>query len=97
MAETVILPAAIDLVQTMFSENCTQQLRNIPLSNNTVPRQIDDIRVRRTERLSEKVRNKCFSVQIDGVTDCGGIDHFIVYVRYVEDNDKHQKLCGHTV
>jgi hypothetical protein len=34
--ETMILPAAIDMVQTIFSEKCAQKLPNIPLSNNTV-------------------------------------------------------------
>jgi hypothetical protein len=40
IAITAILPAAIDMVQTMFGEKCAQQLRNIPLSDNTVSSRI---------------------------------------------------------
>jgi hypothetical protein len=40
---TIILPAAIDMVQTMIIEECTQQLHNIPLSNNTVSEWMTDI------------------------------------------------------
>jgi hypothetical protein len=36
ITETVTLPAAKHMVQTMFGEKCAQQLRNIPLSNSTV-------------------------------------------------------------
>jgi hypothetical protein len=36
IAETVTLPAAKDMAQTMFCSKCAQQLRNISLSNNTV-------------------------------------------------------------
>jgi hypothetical protein len=44
IGESLILPAAIDMVQTMLGEKCAQQLRNIPLSNNTVSRRISDRR-----------------------------------------------------
>jgi hypothetical protein len=36
------------------------------------------------EQLIEKLRNKCFSLQIDKETDTNGIGHLIVYVQYVE-------------
>jgi predicted nucleotidyltransferase len=32
-----------------------------------------------------KVRNKCFSIQINQATACRDIGHLIAYVRYVED------------
>jgi hypothetical protein len=43
IAETVVLPAATDMVQTMFGEKCVQQLRNILLSVNKVFRLIADV------------------------------------------------------
>jgi hypothetical protein len=64
IAETVILHVAIDLVQTMFGEKCPQQLRNIPLSDNTVSRQIANISEDLEEQLIEKLRNKCFQYRL---------------------------------
>jgi hypothetical protein len=43
IAETMVLPTATGMVQTMFLGKCAQQFRNIPLSNNTVSRRIADI------------------------------------------------------
>jgi hypothetical protein len=46
ITETVIFPAAADMVQTKLGKKCAQQLRNIWLSNNTISRRIR--RLRRT-------------------------------------------------
>ncbi|GFU34912.1 zinc finger BED domain-containing protein 5 [Trichonephila clavipes] len=43
IAEELILPAAIEIVETMFGENFAKELQSIPLSNDTVSRRIDDI------------------------------------------------------
>jgi len=37
------LPAAIQIVKTMFGENCAKPLQHISLSNDTVGRRITDI------------------------------------------------------
>ncbi|GFW44670.1 SCAN domain-containing protein 3 [Trichonephila clavipes] len=43
IAEELILPAAIEIVETMFGDNFDKELQSIPLSNDTVSRRIDDI------------------------------------------------------
>ncbi|GFV66218.1 protein FAM200B [Trichonephila clavipes] len=43
IAEELILPAAIEIVETMFGDNFAKELQSIPLSNYTVSRRIDDI------------------------------------------------------
>ncbi|GFW01039.1 SCAN domain-containing protein 3 [Trichonephila clavipes] len=43
IAEELILPAAIEIVETMFGGNFAKELQSIPLSNDTVSRRIDDI------------------------------------------------------
>jgi hypothetical protein len=58
IAETIILPAAIDMEQTMFVEKCVQQLRNVQLLNNTVSRRIADISKDLEEQLIERLRKK---------------------------------------
>jgi hypothetical protein len=55
IGKSLILPAAIDMVQTMLGEKCDQQLRNLPLSNNTVSRRISDISEDLEEQLMEKL------------------------------------------
>ncbi|GFW52159.1 hypothetical protein TNCV_2426061 [Trichonephila clavipes] len=42
IAEELILPAAIEIVETMFGDNFAKELQSIPLSNDTVSRRIDD-------------------------------------------------------
>ncbi|GFT73141.1 hypothetical protein TNCV_2554281 [Trichonephila clavipes] len=41
IAEELILPAAIEIVETMFGDNFAKELQSIPLSNDTVSRRID--------------------------------------------------------
>ncbi|GFW74809.1 zinc finger BED domain-containing protein 5 [Trichonephila clavipes] len=43
IAEELILPAAIEIVEAMFGDNFAKELQSIPLSNDTVSRRIDDI------------------------------------------------------
>ena len=42
-AEELVLPAALDLVSTMLGESVAQELKLVPLSNNTICRRIDKI------------------------------------------------------
>lgn len=39
----LILPAAIEIVETIFGDHYAKQLHSIPLSNDTVARRIGDI------------------------------------------------------
>ncbi|GFW55401.1 hypothetical protein TNCV_117851 [Trichonephila clavipes] len=43
IAEELILPTAIEIVETMFGDNFAKELQSIPLSNDTASRRIDDI------------------------------------------------------
>ena len=43
IAEELVLPAALDLVSTMLGESVAQELKLVPLSNNTICRRIDKI------------------------------------------------------
>jgi hypothetical protein len=45
----------------------------------------------------EKVRNKCFSIQIDEATDCSGIGHLIACMPYVESTTINEDVlfCKH--
>jgi hypothetical protein len=65
ITETVIFPAVIDIIQTMFGKKMSQQLSNVPISNYVVSRRIADISEDSEEELIEKVRNKRFAIHTD--------------------------------
>ncbi|GFW08151.1 zinc finger MYM-type protein 6 [Trichonephila clavipes] len=81
-AEELILPAAIEIVETMFGENFAKELQSIPLSNDTVSHRIDDIAEDVEQQLFGKLRDKLFSIQLDEATDSNKDAHFIAYVRF---------------
>ncbi|GFW84442.1 protein FAM200B [Trichonephila clavipes] len=80
IAEELILPAAIEIVETMFGDNFAKELQSIPLSNDTVSRRIDDIAEDVEQQLFGKLRDKLFSIQLDEATDSNKDAHFIAYV-----------------
>ncbi|GFS56431.1 SCAN domain-containing protein 3 [Trichonephila clavipes] len=82
IAEELILPAAIEIVETMFGDNFAKELQSIPLSNDTVSRRIDDIAEDVEQQLFGKLRDKLFSIQLDEATDSNKDAHFIPYVRF---------------
>ncbi|GFX79218.1 protein FAM200B [Trichonephila clavipes] len=82
IAEELILPAAIEIVETMFGDNFAKELQSIPLSNDTVSRRIDGIAEDVEKQLFGKLRDKLFSIQLDEATDSNKDAHFIAYVRF---------------
>ncbi|GFV56178.1 SCAN domain-containing protein 3 [Trichonephila clavipes] len=85
IAEELILPAAIEIVETMFGDNFAKELQSIPLSNDTVSRRIDDIAEDVEQQLFGKLLDKLFSIQLDEATDSNKDAHFIAYVRFWDD------------
>ena len=65
VADTLVLPAAIDMVKIMFGESYAKQLRRIPLSDNTVSRRINDISEDICNQLVSRVRTSKFAIQVD--------------------------------
>ncbi|GFV07748.1 SCAN domain-containing protein 3 [Trichonephila clavipes] len=82
IAEELILPAAIEIVETMFGDNFAKELQSILLSNDTVSRRIDDIAEDVEQQLFGKLRDKSFSIQLDEATDSNKDAHFIAHVRF---------------
>lgn len=87
IGETLVLPAAIDMVKTMFGESYAKQLQQVPLSDNTVSRRIDDISEDLCEQLVSRLRTSKFAIQVDEATDVAKNAHLIAYVRYVAENN----------
>jgi hypothetical protein len=52
----------------MVRLSAAKQLLNVPLSNNTISRQIDDMCEEKNYQLIEKIKDKYFSIQLDEAT-----------------------------
>ncbi len=84
IAEQLILPAAIDMVSIMLDETSAAKLKAIPLSNDTMARQIHDISYELEEQLIDKIKDRRFALQVDEATDSSKDCLFICYARYAD-------------
>jgi len=87
VGETLILPAAKDMVQTVLGEKAAKELDKIPLSNNSVKRRIDTMASNIEEILVTQLK-MCsnFSLQVDESTDITNMAQLLVFIRYDYDN-----------
>lgn len=98
IGENLVLPAAMDIVRTMFGESYAKQLQQIPLSDNTVGRRINDISEDLCEQLISELRISKFAIQVDEAVDVAKDAHLIAYVRYVSEADiKEDILFCHPI
>ena len=85
IAEELILPAAIDMITCLLGEDEAKELKSIPLSDPTISRRVSDISKDLKDQLSEKLKDKPFSLQVDEATDSNQDCLLIAYyVRYVD-------------
>ena len=82
IAENLILPAAMDMCEAVLNGKCATKLKEIPLSNNTVSRRIDEISNDIKAQLLEGLKQTYFAIQLDKSTDIAGQAQLLVYVRY---------------
>ncbi|XP_042911471.2 protein FAM200B-like [Parasteatoda tepidariorum] len=94
IGEELVLPAAIEIVETMFGDNFSKQLQSIPLSNDTVARRIGDIAKDVQCQLFSKLRDKLFSIQFDEATDSYKDAHLIAYVRFCDNMSVAEELLS---
>lgn len=83
IGETLLLPAAVDMVQAVLGEKAAKEIKKIPLSNNTVKRRIVDMSNNIEEQLSLKLQ-ECtyFALQVDESTDVTNMAQLLVFVRF---------------
>uniref|UniRef100_A0A8C4RMF6 Zinc finger BED domain-containing protein 5 n=1 Tax=Erpetoichthys calabaricus TaxID=27687 RepID=A0A8C4RMF6_ERPCA len=103
IAETLIMPAAIDMCREMFGKALASKLKTIPISNDTIQRRITLAAADVEEQLISRLQDcKQFAIQLDESTDVSGQAQLIAYVRYiwmdeVEEDFLFCKVCpGHT-
>lgn len=91
IAEELILPAAIDIVSVMIGDSAAKEIKNVPLSNNTISRRIHDIADDINEQIVEKLSG-LFAIQLDEATDSSNDAQLICYVRYMEETNVCEDL-----
>ena len=93
IGEELILPAAIKMSAIVHGKKEANEMRKIPLSNNTVCRRIFEISEDQREQLILRIKESPkFAIQLDESTDITKMAHLLAYVRYVYNNDIHEDL-----
>jgi len=86
IGESLVLPAAIKIVTAMQGEAYANDLKSIPLSDNTVSRRISNISDDILKQLLNRLRSNYFAMQLDESTDISNFSQ-LVYVRYIYKED----------
>ena len=86
IAERLILPAAKDLVENLIGEAQARKLHQVPVSNNTVCRRIQDMAdYSKSQLVRRMAESPFFAIQLDESTDVTNFPQLLVYVRYTYD------------
>lgn len=75
--------APVDMVEIMVSKQEANKIKNIPLSDNTISRRINDMANDIQVQLIEKLKNsQHLALQFDESTDVSDCAQFVVFVRF---------------
>lgn len=88
VAETVVMPACIAMVNKMLGPQAAKEIKKIPLSNSTIGRRINDMSADIEEVVFEKLK-RCgkFALQVDESTDVSGHAQLLAFVRFVDGEE----------
>ena len=87
VGENLIMPACKIIVGTMLEQNAVQEIENVPLSDSTISRRIDDMSHDVEEVRCDKLKSSSFSIQVDGSTDITSKCHVVAFVRFVNEGE----------
>lgn len=99
VGEELIIPAAKIISNALFDEKCSKKINEIPLSNTTMKRRIDE--------MSENVKialitflkqSEYFSLQLDESTDVSDQANLLAFVRFeLNGNIEEEMLFCHSL
>ena len=83
IAETLVQDCLYDVCLEMLGESAAKTVAQVPLSNDTISRRIDELAEDMEEQLIQQIKlAKYFSLQLDESTDVANLAILIVYVRF---------------
>jgi hypothetical protein len=84
IAETLIKPCAMDMVEVMCGKEARNKVSLIPLSNDTIHDRIRDMSNDIVQQVVEEIKNSPakISLQLDESTDISNCSQLLVFVRY---------------
>lgn len=91
-AESIILPVCSAIVKTMLESKAEEEIKKIPMSNNTICRRICDMSADIENTVITSVnKSEIFAMQVDESTDIGGKAQLLAFIRYVNN----EKIAEH--
>ena len=91
------------MCEAVLDGECAKKLKQIPLSNNTISRRIDEISNDIKAQLLDRLKQTYFAIQLDESTDIASQAQLLVYVRYCWSEEMveefmfcHQMQCRTT-
>jgi hypothetical protein len=92
IGETLVAGCIKDVCLEMLGEPAAKKVAQVPLSNNTIARRIDDLAQDMEDQLIEQIKiAEYFSLQLDESTDVGNLAILMVYVRFEYKDDLKEK------
>jgi hypothetical protein len=86
VAETLLIPASIRIAEIMFNDKEVIKIKNIPHSNDTIRRIINEMAEDIIKQITEKnIQKKQFALQLDETIDIFNCAQLMVFVRYIDD------------
>lgn len=94
IGETLVKPAALKMANIMLGKAAENKLSQIPLSDDTISRRIDDMSVDiLTQVVADLISSPLkFSLQLDETTDVSNLSQLVVFVRYLKDDVIMEKI-----
>jgi cobalamin biosynthesis Co2+ chelatase CbiK len=88
------MPAYKIMVDQMLGQDTVREIENIPLSNSTINRRINDISHDAEEVLCNELKNNNFSIQVVESTDFTNKNYVVAFVRFINDGEIQENvLC----
>ena len=88
VGENLVLPAAVKMSKIVYGKKYGDDIRIIPLSNDTVVRRIAEISDDQFEQLIIRLkRSPKFTIQLDETIDVSKNAQLLLYVRYVHEEN----------
>lgn len=85
IGETLIKPCLLDITIELLGPSAAKKMNDLPLSNDTISRRINDISVDIEEQVIDKIKlSKWFSIQLDESTDVSQKAILLCYVRFID-------------